>query len=91
MPEPVWEYQVTSHAHAQMLRRRIRIETLETVLRNPEQRFLSGANREVVQSRIEFAGKQYLVRAIIDVDTAPPEVVTVYRTSKIAKYWRISE
>lgn len=27
--------------------------------------------------------------AKVDVDRNPPEVVTVYRTSKIEKYWRV--
>jgi hypothetical protein len=40
------------------------------------------------RSRIEIAGKVYLVRVIVDVDRQPAEVVTVYRTSRIAKYWR---
>jgi hypothetical protein len=30
----------------------------------------------------------YLVRVFVDVDREPPEVVTAYRTSKLAKYWR---
>jgi len=30
----------------------------------------------------------YLLRVFVDVDRVPPEVVTVYRTSKLPKYWR---
>jgi hypothetical protein len=30
----------------------------------------------------------YLVRAIIATDKEPPVVITVYRTSKVQKYWR---
>jgi len=30
----------------------------------------------------------YLVRVVVDVDRRPPEVVTVYRTTKLRKYWR---
>ena len=30
----------------------------------------------------------YLVRAIVAEDADPPVVVTVYRTRKIARYWR---
>ena len=33
-------------------------------------------------------GVKYLVRVVVDVDRNPAEVVTAYRTSKIAKYWR---
>ncbi len=32
--------------------------------------------------------RDYLVRVFIDIDRSPAEVVTVYRTSKIEKYWR---
>ena len=28
------------------------------------------------------------VRVFVDVDRSPAEVITVYRTSKIDKYWR---
>jgi hypothetical protein len=31
-----------------------------------------------------------LVRVFVDVDRKPAEVVTAYRTSRIAKYWRES-
>ena len=37
---------------------------------------------------IEIDDKRYLVRLFVDVDRAPAEVVTAYRTSKIEKYWR---
>jgi hypothetical protein len=30
----------------------------------------------------------YLVRAVVAMDKDPPVVVTVYRTSKVEKYWR---
>jgi hypothetical protein len=30
----------------------------------------------------------YLVRVVVDVDREPPRVVTVYRTTKLEKYWR---
>ena len=32
--------------------------------------------------------QEYLVRVFVDIDREPAEVVTVYRTSKIGKYWR---
>jgi hypothetical protein len=31
-----------------------------------------------------------LVRVIVDVEQDPVVIVTVYRTSKVAKYWRPS-
>ncbi len=44
--------------------------------------------RDVLQSRIAFADGTYLVRVFVDVDRRPAEVVTIYRTSHIARYWR---
>lgn len=33
-------------------------------------------------------GKDYLVRVIVNDTIDPAKVITVYRTSKISKYWR---
>jgi len=43
-----------------------------------------------LQSRINVAGRIYLVRVFVDVCRNPAEVVTVYLTSKLAKYWRLA-
>jgi hypothetical protein len=48
-------------------------------------------SREVVQARARLDAKLYLIRVFLDVDRDPPEVVTVYRTSRVAKYWRTIE
>ena len=47
----------------------------------------------VLQSIISMGepAKPYLVRLFIDVDRDPAEVVTVYRTSKIDKYWSVEK
>lgn len=39
---------------------------------------------------LERPERTYLVRIVVDVDRKPAEVVTVYRTTKMAKYWRRS-
>jgi len=43
----------------------------------------------VLPSRLVDAATrtEYLVRVFVDIDRQPAEVVTAYRTSKIAKYW----
>jgi hypothetical protein len=43
--------------------------------------------RVVLQS-IPSGEPEYLLRVFVDVDRVPPEVVTVYRTSRIATYRR---
>lgn len=57
----------------------------------PEQRIEVRRGRVIFQRRVRMAGATYLVRAVVDVDRDPPEVVTVYRTSRIGRYWRNEE
>jgi hypothetical protein len=33
-------------------------------------------------------GRIFLLRVFVDVERRPAEVITAYRTSKVAKYWR---
>jgi len=57
--------------------------------RSPEQRLAVRPGREVRQSRIPtpVGGTLYLVRVVVDSGPLADTVVTVYRTSKIDKYW----
>ena len=66
------------------------LRMVESTVVNPEQRFPVRAGREVFQSRIPTAGAVRLVRVFVDTDQTPPVVVTAYKTSRIAKYWRPS-
>jgi len=72
----------------EMERRGLSRAVLERVLAAPEQRIAVRPGREVLQSKIQFAGRDYLVPVLIDMDRQPAEVVTAYRTSKISKCWR---
>ena len=47
-------------------------------------------SKKTYQSQLDFGGRIFLVRAIVAEDVVPNLVVTVYRTSKISKYWRTS-
>ena len=40
------------------------------------------------QSKVDINQKPYLVRVMVNETATPPKVVTVYRTSKISKYWK---
>jgi hypothetical protein len=86
--EPVTDYIITDHATIELTRRRLSTEVIDIVLRNPEQRFEVRPHRIVLQSRVQESGSEYLVRVFVDIDRAPAEVVTAYRTSKVSKYWR---
>jgi hypothetical protein len=81
-------YKITAHAAFEMRRRGITESLVRSVLAAPEQRHEVRPGRDVFQSRIAAAGKTYLIRVFVDVDRNPAEVVTVYRTSRVAKCWR---
>jgi hypothetical protein len=59
-------------------------------LRHPVSALRIAPGRDVLQSLVSLGTppKQYVVRLFVDVDRRPPEVVTAYRSVKIAKYWR---
>ena len=83
-------YHLTDHARQQMARRGISEAKVDQVLRAPEQVLEVRPGRVVYQARMDAENAEivYLLRVFVDVDRSPPDVVTVYRTSKIAKYWR---
>ena len=87
---PIQVYRLTDHARTEMARRQIQESDVASVLVAPEQTETIRAGREVYQSRVTWGDPPatYLLRVFVDVDRQPPDVVTVYRTSKIAKYWR---
>ena len=58
-------------------------------MQNPEQVVPEHAKIVAYQSKVDFpGGKQYLLRVMVNERTSPATVVTVYRTSKIEKYWQ---
>ncbi len=85
--EPITTYRLTDHARQEMIRRQIAEEDVAKVLAAPEQTETVRAGRQVYQARLTLGKppKIYLLRVFVDTDRFPPEVVTAYRTSKIAK------
>lgn len=81
-------YRLSNHARQEMERRKISPAVLEEVLENPEQTTPETAGRTAYQSRENINGKMFLVRVIVDERFDPAVVVTVYRTTKVQKYWR---
>jgi Domain of unknown function (DUF4258) len=81
---------LTDQARLEMMRRQISDAEVEGVLAAPEQTTCVREGRAVYQSRIALGepSKTYLLRVVVDVDRQPSEVVTVYRSSKVQKYWR---
>jgi uncharacterized protein DUF4258 len=89
-PRSITTYRLTDHARLEMTRRQISEAEVEGVLTAPVQTGCVREGRAVYQSRIELGepAKTYLFRVVVDVDRQPAEVVTVYRSNKVQKYWR---
>ncbi len=86
--DPIRDYILTEHAAIEMGRRGLQEKDVDAVLRNPGQRLDVRRGRVILQSKYLEGSTEYLLRVFIDIDRSPAEVVTAYRTSKIAKYWR---
>jgi hypothetical protein len=76
---------LTGHAVSEMERRSVSELEVRKALAYPKETFRVRMGRIVVQSAAQDG---YILRVFVDVDRSPPEVVTVYRTSKIGKYSR---
>ena len=84
-------FKISHHAEEEIERRKIPLFLLKSVLEKPQQVITEKRDRKVYQSQLDFGeGKIFLLRAIIDDQVEPAVVITVYRTSKIEKYWRLS-
>jgi hypothetical protein len=82
-------YLISQHAREEMLRRSIPLELLDQVLSEPQQIIAGRGNLKAYQSQVDFGGgKMFLLRVIVDDTLNPAIIITVYRTSKIGKYWR---
>jgi hypothetical protein len=71
----------------EMTRRGIPQSLVESVLDSPQQRVPEHGDVVCYQSKIEMNQKPYLLRVMVNETVRPVKVVTVYRTSKINKYW----
>lgn len=81
---------LAEHARDQMHRRGVTEDQVRMTLNDPESVHTVREGRRVVHG-IMFMGdppREYLLRIFVDIDRSPPEIVTIYRTSKVAKYRR---
>jgi hypothetical protein len=80
-------FHLSAHARTELQRRSIPETLLAAVLAEPEQKVPGHDMIWCYQSRVTIAEKPYPLRIMVDETRQPPRVVTVYRTSKIDKYW----
>ncbi len=77
-------YIFSKHALEQMQLRGIRKSIVKDILTKPDQIKEEKGNK--IYQSIVSEGK-YLIRIFVDTDTEPNVVITVYKTSKISKYY----
>ena len=85
---PITTYRLTDHAQTEMAHRHITVADVTHVLAAPEHTETVRPGRVVYHARVTWGppAATYLLRVFLDLDRQPPAVVTVYRTSKLAKY-----
>ena len=79
--------QISGHARFELQRRGITEAEVEAVVRTPGQVLPAKKGRKVHQSKLGTTGKM-LLRVVVKEDATAYHVVTSYKTSKVAKYWR---
>jgi hypothetical protein len=85
-------FRYSDHASKELRRRAIPREHADSVLESPQQIVPDNTGNKVYQSKIDFGGGEiYLLRLFVNDKVDPAVVITVYRTSKIEKYWRQNE
>lgn len=82
-------HELSHHVQEEMQRRGIPLAVVEPVLAAPAQIVPEHGEIVCYPSQVEINQKPYLVRVMVNEKTTPPKVVTVYRTSKISKYWKV--
>jgi hypothetical protein len=85
------KFKLSRHAQEEMIRRGISNEVVRSVLMTPEQIVCDENGNDIYQSRVDFGTeRKYLVRVVTTRQEEALLVITVYRSSKIGKYWRQS-
>lgn len=78
---------ISGHARFEMQRRGIKPADVIAVIRQPGQVLPSTKSRHIYQSRVGRAGR-WLLRVVVKEDKQAYLVITAYKTTQIAKYWR---
>lgn len=80
---------IKGHASFEAERRGVSEELIKSVVKNPQQKLPSKKGRVIVQNKYydSMEGKEMLLRIVGIERSEKFNVITVYKTSKVAKYW----
>ncbi|NDC41316.1 MAG: DUF4258 domain-containing protein [Chitinophagia bacterium] len=80
------EFAFSHHALEQMTARGITAATVKELLDDAAQ-IVEQNEITIYQALLNEYGKTYLIRIFVNTEKQPPLVITVYKTSKIGKYY----
>ena len=82
------EFELSKHAKEELIKRKIPLQVLQSVLDCPGQ-IVEEERLTIYQGLFTASNnKTYLLRIFLNTTIRPAKVITVYKTSKISKYWR---
>ena len=81
---------LSNHARYEMQKRDISEIMVESVFLQPVQKIIVSKDRQIWQNKIEIEGKAYIMRLVVEINPAV-KIITVYKSSKVDKYWRIEK
>jgi len=82
------EFDLSKHAQEELTKRKIPLRVVELILNHPSQ-IIEEDKLTIYQGLFTGNnGKKYLLRVFLNTTVKPVKVITVYKTSKISKYWR---
>ena len=81
---------ITEHAQFEASRRNIPEELIKSAVETPQQKLSSRKGRVIVQNKYfdEVENKEMILRIVGTESAGEFKVITVYKTSKIDKYWK---
>ncbi len=84
------QIKITEHAMFEANRRNIAEGVIRSIIESPQQKILSKKRRVILQKKYydKVEAKEMLLRVIGIESIDQFKVITVYKTSKIDKYWK---
>lgn len=77
---------ISKHAKMQMEARNISLAVVESTIESPASVLLED-DKKIYQAISNINGQNYLIRVFVNILEQPNVVITVYKTSKINKYY----
>lgn len=79
---------LSNHARKQLKERNISLELVAKALSAPEETISADDGRTIFHYRFKEDEKTYILRVIAENIKSDWLIITVYKSSKIEKYWR---